>query len=72
MKRIFEFFRWRRKTGEEGPKPLLREPPRNDKPGLVPGEDYYLENGYHVFTAEYLRKRGFCCHSGCRHCPYPK
>jgi hypothetical protein len=24
-----------------------------------------------VFTADYLRRRGFCCDGGCRHCPYP-
>jgi iron complex transport system substrate-binding protein len=24
-----------------------------------------------VFTAEFLRQRGYCCGSGCRHCPYP-
>jgi hypothetical protein len=27
--------------------------------------------GYEVFTADYLRQRGYCCGSGCRHCPYP-
>jgi hypothetical protein len=32
--------------------------------------DYYIENGYMVFTAEYLKKRNKCCGSGCRHCPY--
>lgn len=37
---------------------------------LIEGEDYYLENGYWVFTAEYLLRRGYCCRSGCRHCPY--
>lgn len=37
---------------------------------LVEGLDYYLEDGFFVFTAHYLRKRGFCCRSGCRHCPY--
>lgn len=26
--------------------------------------------GYWVFTAAYLWDRGFCCDSGCRHCPY--
>ena len=26
--------------------------------------------GYAVFTAAYLRDRGACCDSGCRHCPY--
>jgi len=33
-------------------------------------DDYYEENGYVVFTAAYHLKRGYCCGSGCRHCPY--
>jgi len=33
-------------------------------------EDFYLENGLLVFTAAYHLKRGYCCGSGCRHCPY--
>ena len=37
---------------------------------LVEGEDYYLENGLFVFTTAYHLKRGYCCHSGCRHCPF--
>lgn len=37
---------------------------------LIEGVDYYIENGLWVFTAEYLTKRGYCCKSGCRHCPY--
>jgi len=37
---------------------------------LVKGIDYYVENGLWVFTAEYHRKRGYCCESICRHCPY--
>jgi len=37
---------------------------------LAEGIDYYMENGFMVFTAAYLQKRGFCCRSGCRHCPY--
>jgi hypothetical protein len=37
---------------------------------LIEGEDYYIENGLYVFTAQYLLKRGYCCESGCRHCPY--
>ena len=39
---------------------------------LKEGLDYYLENGLFVFTATFLRKRGYCCESGCRHCPYQK
>jgi hypothetical protein len=27
--------------------------------------------GYDVFTADFLTGRGYCCDSGCRHCPYP-
>ena len=34
------------------------------------GEDFYREGGYVVFTARYHLRRGYCCHSGCRHCPY--
>jgi hypothetical protein len=39
---------------------------------LILGEDYYLEDGKYVFTSTYHLKRGNCCGSGCRHCPYPK
>lgn len=41
-------------------------------PKLIEGEDYYLENGLFVFTEKYHLKRGYCCNSGCRHCPYRK
>ena len=34
--------------------------------------DYYIEDGYKVFTEEFHLKRGTCCGSGCRHCPFPK
>ena len=33
-------------------------------------QDYYFENGFLVFTAAYHLKRGSCCGSGCRHCPF--
>ncbi len=36
---------------------------------LVPG-DAYQEGPYVVFTAQYHLRRGYCCNSGCRHCPY--
>jgi hypothetical protein len=38
-------------------------------PALDP-EDYYFEGPYMVFTAAYHLKRGYCCESNCRHCPY--
>ena len=34
------------------------------------GEDYYMEKGLLVFTAKFLKERGYCCQSGCRHCPW--
>lgn len=34
-------------------------------------EDYYWnEQGFRVFTEKYHLKRGYCCKSGCKHCPY--
>ena len=34
-------------------------------------EDYYLSNeGYIIFTEKYHLKRGYCCQSGCKHCPF--
>jgi len=33
--------------------------------------DYYLTpEGYRCFTEQYHLKRGYCCESNCRHCPY--
>ena len=38
---------------------------------VIEGEDYYYdESGKMVFTEKYLAKRGRCCQSGCKHCPY--
>ncbi len=38
---------------------------------LVEGIDYYFnEDGLMVLTKHYLTKRGYCCESGCTHCPY--
>lgn len=32
--------------------------------------DRYREQGLMVFTRSYHLRRGYCCESGCRHCPY--
>ncbi|MCF8237859.1 MAG: hypothetical protein K9I85_06860 [Saprospiraceae bacterium] len=53
-------WRWKKKVDPE---------PEKDQP-LEPGRDYYEEHGRMVFTAEFLLRRGYCCQSGCRHCPY--
>jgi Family of unknown function (DUF5522) len=39
---------------------------------LLAGSDTYVDprSGLTVLTAGYLARRGYCCDSGCRHCPY--
>ncbi len=38
---------------------------------LIEGIDYYSEGETVVMKAWYHLRRGTCCESGCRHCPYP-
>ncbi len=39
--------------------------------GNLTEADYYLSpEGHIVFTETYHLKRGYCCKSGCKHCPY--
>jgi hypothetical protein len=40
------------------------------KQELTPEDFYYSAEGYLVFTETYHLKRGYCCKSGCKHCPY--
>jgi hypothetical protein len=39
---------------------------------LAAGDDGYLDpgSGLFVFTAARLAARGWCCDTGCRHCPF--
>ncbi len=37
---------------------------------LLEGIDYTIENGLWVFTKEYHLKRGHCCKSMCKNCPW--
>lgn len=63
-------------TGAEGNKEFLacyetEVVPATDAPAkLVEGDDYYFEAGLMVLTEAFLRRRGYCCENGCRHCPY--
>jgi hypothetical protein len=48
----------------------MKKDPKYTNRGLEP-EDYYInEQGLLVFTEKYHLKRGYCCKSGCKHCPY--
>ena len=55
------------KPGELEPAAVVQ---KSSLPELREGEDYYVEGGAIVFTAAYHLKRGYCCDSACRHCPY--
>jgi hypothetical protein len=48
----------------------LPDPSSTQPQPLIEGEDFYREGPYVVFTEAYHRKRGYCCGSGCRHCPW--
>lgn len=45
---------------------------RRHAAALIAGRDQYVDpaSGYLVFTADALLRRGECCDSGCRHCPF--
>ena len=38
----------------------------------VMSDTYIDKDGRMVFTEQYHKRRGYCCNSGCRHCPYKK
>lgn len=43
----------------------------NNEEKLIEGEDFYFTpEGYKCFTEKHHLKRGYCCKSGCKHCPY--
>jgi hypothetical protein len=54
------------RAGSLGLQPAVS--PEGEQP-LQPG-DFYMEGPYLVFTAAYHLRRGTCCNSNCRHCPY--
>lgn len=57
-----------------GQEPAAPETPQAeamaDRAGTGSEPMFLIENGLVVFTAAYHLARGFCCGSGCRHCPY--
>ena len=40
------------------------------KPKLIEGIDFYFDKGLMVFTEVFHLKRGECCGSKCKHCPF--
>src|ERR1700751_3904184 len=54
---------WQKRIMSSRPQPDESQP-------LVEGVDYYMDGPYLVFTEACHLKRGYCCQSGCRHCPW--
>jgi hypothetical protein len=52
--------------------PLRDEVLRRHAAAVVDGIPTYRDpsSGLAVFTARFLAERGWCCDSGCRHCPF--
>jgi hypothetical protein len=57
-------------TKKEGDKKVEKQDETLEKTLFTEGIDFYIEKGLYVFTEKYLKERGYCCDSGCRHCPY--
>ena len=60
-----------------GENPIVNLPPdvvAAHAAAVAAGEDTYPDpaTGFLVLTAVALKRRGYCCGLGCRHCPYPK
>ena len=44
---------------------------QNKDKTILEEEDFYITpEGYKCFTEKYHLKRGYCCKSNCKHCPY--
>jgi len=37
---------------------------------LLPDIDYTIDGGKIILSESFLLRRGFCCNTKCRHCPY--
>jgi hypothetical protein len=49
---------------------MASDKPLFDDRKAPPEPDWYFEKGLVVYTAAFHLKRGSCCGSGCRHCPF--
>lgn len=60
-------------TPPGAPDPFEAEWQKRHAEACAQGEYTYRDpaTGYTVFTRLKLLERGYCCKSGCRHCPYP-
>ena len=60
-------------TDNKGPEDLACDAymPAHDE-AVALGRDHYIDpqTGLISWTSLYLEKRGYCCQSACRHCPY--
>ncbi len=67
-----------RPLAEPSPKRLALDAPQREQrlaaheAAMAADQEGYTDpvNGMFVMTAKALAAKGFCCDSGCRHCPY--
>ena len=52
--------------------PFYKEIMKRHKEAVKNSRDFYIDpaTGFNVFTSLSLYNRGYCCSSGCRHCPF--
>lgn len=60
----------RHPASHHGAPPLSKPSSDQELMPLGPGDFYLDEQGLMVFTRQYHLRRGFCCKSGCLHCPW--
>ena len=56
----------------DAPRPMHPASQRAHDIAVAEGRDHYIDpvTQLLVMTEIYLSRRGYCCHNGCRHCPY--
>ena len=52
------------------PKFVIMNEQSNENKSIENDDFYITPEGYRCFTEKYHLKRGYCCNSGCLHCPY--
>lgn len=52
------------------PKFVIMNEQSNENKSIENDDFYITPEGYRCFTEKYHLKRGYCCKSGCLHCPY--
>jgi hypothetical protein len=58
------------KANDDSERPTVKEGEAPLPDAALGPEDFYMDGPWLVFTTAYHLRRGYCCNSNCRHCPY--